>query len=74
MRELNDVDYQEFWSDELQVFHNPSAKYPFPRDAFAGFTQHYFVDGKPSSISYEGTPIASRTLIMRLRDKTETTV
>ena len=74
MREVNDVDYQEFWSDELQLFHNPNAKYPFNRDTFAGFTQHHFVDGKPSSISVEGTAIASRTLIFRASDGVETKV
>lgn len=74
MREVNDKEYQEFWSDELQLFHNPNAKYPLDKDAFAGFTQHYFVDGRPSSISVEGTTIASRTLIVRSRDGAEVKV
>jgi hypothetical protein len=68
-REVNDIDYQESWSDELQLFHNPNAKYPFDENAFGGFTQHFFKDGKPSSISVEGSPIASLTLIFRLGDE-----
>ena len=66
--EVNDMDYQEFWSDELQLFHNPNAKYPFARNAFAGFTQHWFNDGTPESVSVEGTAIASQTLIFRARE------
>jgi hypothetical protein len=67
-REVNDKDYEEYWSDELQLFHNPNAKYPFDREAFGGFTQHWFKDGTPDSVSVEGTAIASQTLIFRPRD------
>jgi hypothetical protein len=72
VREVNATDYEEFWSDELQLFHNPNAKHPFKRDTFAGFTQHYFTDGKPSSVSVEGTAVASRTMIFRLQGGVET--
>ena len=68
MREVNDRDYQEYWSDELQLFHNPNAKYPFDPGSFGGFTQHWFKDGTPESISIEGAPIASQTLIFRPRN------
>lgn len=56
----------ERWSDELQVFHNPNAKFPLPLDAFAGATQHEFKDGALISHSV-GTPVlSSYTMIMRI--------
>jgi hypothetical protein len=67
-REVNDKDYQEYWSDELQLFHNPNAKYPFDPGSFGGFTQHWFKDGTQESISIEGATIASQTLIFRSRN------
>lgn len=60
------ADNEELWSDELQVFHNPRAKFPLPLEAFAVATQHRFEDGKHVSFS-SGTPVlSSYTLIMRL--------
>jgi hypothetical protein len=70
-REVNDQDYQESWSDELQLFHNPNAKHPFDPNAFDGFTQHWFKDGKPESVSVAGTAIASSTMIFRPRDESD---
>ena len=56
----------ERWSDELQVFHNPRAKFPLPLEAFAGATQHQFVDGQHISYS-TGTPVlSSQTIILHL--------
>ncbi|MCC2602232.1 hypothetical protein [Sphingopyxis yananensis] len=61
----------ERWSDELQVFHNPRAKFPLPLEAFAGATQHQFVDGQLISYS-TGTPVlSSQTVIMHLVDDEE---
>ncbi len=60
-----EADYGERWSDELQVFHNPRAKLPLPLEAFAGTTQHKFVDGQHISYS-TGTPVlSSQTIILR---------
>lgn len=64
-REVNDSDYEEHWSDELQLFHNPNAKYPFAKDAFGGFTQHFFDEEVPYTIGPEGGIIASWTAIFR---------
>jgi hypothetical protein len=59
------ADCGERWSDELQVFHNPRAKFPLPLDAFGGATQHTFEDGQLISYSV-GTPVlSSQTIIMR---------
>lgn len=60
------AEYGERWHDEVQIFHNPSAKNPLPLEAFAGSTQHYFEDGNHVSYS-SGTPVLSSfTLIMQL--------
>lgn len=60
------ADNDERWSDELQVFHNPRAKFPLPLEAFAGATQHQFVNGNHVSYS-SGTPVlSSQTIIIRL--------
>ena len=60
------ADNEEGWSDELQIFHNPNAKFPLPLEAFAGTTQHRLEDGIHISYS-SGTPVlSSYTMIMRL--------
>ena len=60
------ADNEERWSDELQVFHNPNAKFPLGLDAFAGATQHRFEDRTHVSYS-SGTPVlSSYTMIMRV--------
>jgi hypothetical protein len=59
-------DYVEYWSDELQIFHNPNAKVPLPENAFGGITQHFFKDGQQVSITPEGTILGSRTMIMHI--------
>ncbi|WP_211841099.1 hypothetical protein [Roseinatronobacter monicus] len=60
------ADSGERWSDELQVFHNPRARFPLPLEAFSGATQHRFEEGKHVSYS-SGTPVlSSRTIILRL--------
>ena len=58
--------YEEAWSDELQLFHNPNAKHPLAPDAFGGITQHFFRDGEPLSITPEGTVLMSRIIIICL--------
>jgi hypothetical protein len=69
--EIGRDDYVEYWSDELQIFHNPNAKTPLPETTFKGITQHYFKDGQQVTITPEGTVLASRTLIMHLVDGEE---
>jgi hypothetical protein len=71
-REVNDTDYVEHWSDELQIFHNPNAKYPFAESAFGGFTQHFFKDGESYTIGPVQGIIASWTTIFRLTDEKDT--
>jgi hypothetical protein len=37
-----DPNYKEFWSDELQLFHNPNAKILLPANWLPDLTQHWF--------------------------------
>ena len=73
--EIGGTDYVEYWSDELQIFHNPNAMKPLKEDVFGGITQHYFKHGEQYSVTPEGVVLASRTMIMHVvGDKEEKTV
>lgn len=63
--DIEDEKYDEYWTDELQLFHNPNAKHPINPDTFGGITQHFFKDGDHYSATPEGGVIASRTVIMK---------
>ena len=62
--EISHPDYVEYWSDELQIFHNPNAKRPLDEHVFGGITQHYFRDGQQYSITPEGVVLTSQTIII----------
>lgn len=64
MADATEPGYQEFWSDELQIFHNPNATHPFSQESFGGITQHFFKNGQQYSLTTEGTILASQTLIL----------
>lgn len=61
--------YEEYWSDELQLFHNPNAKIPIPEEAFGGITQHFFRDGQHHSITPDRAVLSSRTMIFTSTDE-----
>lgn len=74
-QEIKLDNYEEYWSDELQLFHNPNAKRPLSPDQFGGITQHFFKDGEVYSLTPENTVLASQTIIVRLvGEKEEKTV
>lgn len=64
--DVSDPSYDEYWSDELQIFHNPNARIPLPTDWFAGITQHFFRDGNLHSFTPEGHVLSSYTMLMQL--------
>ena len=64
---VNDPTYEEFWTDELQLFHNPNAKIPIPEDLFGGITQHFFKDDNHHSITPDRAVLASRTMIFQVK-------
>lgn len=43
--DVSDENYEEYWSQELQVFHNPNAKIPLPQESLITASHHFFVDG-----------------------------
>ncbi|HPE74772.1 MAG TPA: hypothetical protein PLC80_01715 [Draconibacterium sp.] len=59
--------YGEFWSDDLQLFHNPNAKYPLKRNWFPNVTHHYFEDGKFLSLDSALRVLSSVTLNIRIK-------
>lgn len=59
-------EYEEYWSDELQLFHNPNARNPISPDAFGGIIQYFFKDGELHSITPKNAVIASFTAVIRL--------
>ena len=58
--------YSEFWPDELQIFHNPNATIPLPRDWLTGLAQHFFTDGQQKSFIPDGHIWSSFTAVMQL--------
>lgn len=68
-----EVGHDERWGEELQLFHNPTARNPLPKRSLPGVTEHYFRDGEPLSYSYGDPVLGSRTLLIHLvGDKKET--
>jgi hypothetical protein len=56
--------YQEFWGDEVQVFHNPNAKNPLPWDAFPDAVHFGHEDGEIISRDRPGRVLSSQTIII----------
>jgi hypothetical protein len=61
--------YSEFWSDELQLFHNPNAMVPIPPEWLSGLTQHFFKNGDHHSITPESHVLSSITSVISLGDE-----
>jgi hypothetical protein len=57
--------YEEYWSDEIQVFHNPNARHPLPFETMLGATHHYFEYRKFRSLGPEGAILSSYTFIFQ---------
>lgn len=59
--------YEEFWTEEIQVFHNPNARYPLPFEALLGATHHFIKDGRMRSWGPLGSILRSYSFIIRPR-------
>jgi hypothetical protein len=68
VEEVGNESYSEGWADELQVFHNPRALRPLPRECFGDLNQHFFEDGR--MVTYCGTNavLSSFTMILQATD------
>jgi len=67
--DVTDPDYEEYWTDEIQVFHNPNATHPLPFEALLGATHHYFEDGMLKSIAPVGAVLSSYSIILEPRQE-----
>ena len=63
--EVSAPTYQEYWSDEIQVFHNHNARFPLPFEVLPGATHHFFEEGKLKSWGPEGSVLSSYTMIFK---------
>lgn len=63
--DVSDPDYEEYWTQEIQVFHNPKAKHPLPFEALMGATHHYFEEGELKSITPEDAVLSSFSLLIK---------
>ena len=64
--DVGDEAYEEYWTQEIQVFHNPNAKHQLPFEALVGATHHYFEGGQLQSVTPEDAVLGSFTLILKL--------
>lgn len=64
--DVSGEDYEEYWSDELQVFHNPNAKIPLPDEWFQGVSHHHFQNGDLISYTPDGHVLSSYTMLMKI--------
>ena len=63
--------YEEYWTQEVQVFHNPNAKHPLPFEWLLGATHHYFEDGFMKSQAPLDSVLSSFTSVLKLVGKTK---
>ncbi len=66
-QDLLEPDYEEFWTQEVQVFHNPNASRPLSFEALPGATHHFFDEGKVMSLAPDDAILSSRTLVLKIR-------
>jgi hypothetical protein len=69
VEQVKEDGYSEWWTQEVQVFHNPNAKRPFPFEWLLGATHHYFEDGNLKSFAPHDAVLSSVTMILRVTDQ-----
>ena len=67
--EVSRPGYEEFWTDEIQIFHNPNAKFPLPFESMIGATHHFLKDGKLRSFGPKGAILSSYSWIIRTKQE-----
>jgi hypothetical protein len=63
--DISDPDYEEFWGDEVQVFHNPRALRPLSPEAFPDAANFLYEQGKVVTFDRPGRVLSSLTMILR---------
>jgi len=69
--EVSAEGYEEWWTQEVQVFHNPNARHPLPEEVLLGATHHWLVDGKVLSSRPLDAVLSSTTMILQTVDTFE---
>jgi hypothetical protein len=69
--EVGTEGYSEGWADELQVFHNPRALRPLPRECFGPLNQHFFKDGQMVTYCSTNAVLSSFTMILQVTNDQE---
>ncbi len=69
VEEVGSKGYYEGWADELQVFHNPRALRPLPKECFGSLNQHFFEDSQMVTYSGENTVLSSFTMIVQVNGR-----
>ena len=64
--DVNDPEYEEYWGDEVQIYHNPRAVKPLRPEAFPDAAHFFYADGKLSSIDREGRVLSSMTIVLKI--------
>ncbi len=64
--DVSSDDYEEYWTDELQVFHNPNAKFPLPFDWLPGAIHHHLKDEMLQTFAPEGHILSSITALLTI--------
>jgi hypothetical protein len=65
VEQVKEDGYSEWWTQEVQVFHNPNAKRPFPFEWLLGATHHYFEEKNLKSYAPNDAVLSSVTLILK---------
>jgi hypothetical protein len=63
--DVSDSRYNEGWSDELQIFHNPNARIPLSHNWLTGLAQFFFKDDMKYSLIPEHHVWSSMTMLMQ---------
>ena len=66
--DVRDPSYEEYWSDELQLFHNPNAANPIPSEWFSGIMQYFFKGEDLVSFGPDHHILSSITTIIGIVD------
>ena len=61
--DVSDPAYDEYWGDEVQIFHNPRALRPLDAEAFPDATHYWLKDGQLVAKAGGGAVLSSMTAI-----------
>lgn len=68
VQDVADENYKEYWTQEIQVFHNPNARHALPFEAMLGATHHYFENGQLVSHAPDDAVLSSYTMLMKIEE------